>query len=145
MKLLLHCCCAPCSISCVNNFRSEGIKPHLFWYNPNIHPNTEYKSRYDCLQTYADNEKLILMLPSDESPVLKMQSQTRCQTCYKMRMEKTASFASKNGFDSFTTTLLISPYQDHELIKLVAEEAASKYSIEFLYRDFRPFFREGQA
>ncbi|MDR2542679.1 MAG: epoxyqueuosine reductase QueH, partial [Treponema sp.] len=40
---------------------------------------------------------------------------------------------------------LISPYQDHELIKLVAEEAASKYSIEFLYRDFRPFFREGQA
>ena len=49
------------------------------------------------------------------------------------------------GFDAFTTTLLVSPYQNHELLIQVAEEMAEKYGVKFLYRDFRPGFREGQA
>ena len=59
-------------------------------------------------------------------------------------MEQTARFAAEQGFDSFSTTLLISPYQNHELIKAVAEQAADKYGVSFLYRDFRPYFKEGQ-
>jgi predicted adenine nucleotide alpha hydrolase (AANH) superfamily ATPase len=61
-----------------------------------------------------------------------------------MRLEQTAKFAAENGYEAFTTTLLISPYQNHELIVKVAEETAKRYEVRFLYRDFRPLFREGQ-
>jgi len=164
MKLLLHTCCAPCSVSCVKNIRAEGVEPHLFWYNPNIHPYTEYSARRDCLNEFAHNEKLNLTLideyglrfflynaalPAMEYPAQLSQSakenESRCLKCYAIRLEKTAVFAAKEGFDSFTTTLLISPYQNHEAIKQTGEEMSSKYGIEFLYRDFRPLFREGQA
>jgi hypothetical protein len=155
---LLHCCCAPCSVSCVSSLREEGIEPHLFWYNPNIHPFTEYKSRRDYLSVFSKNENIKLTLLdeyglrfflSEVYPEKKDGSQERtltgCYKCYKIRLEKTAIFAIQEGFSSFTTTLLISPYQDHDTIKQIGEEIASKYGIEFLYRDFRPHFREGQT
>ena len=52
MKLLLHICCAPCSVACVKQLREEGIEPTGFWYNPNIHPFTEYRARRNCLTDY---------------------------------------------------------------------------------------------
>ena len=61
-----------------------------------------------------------------------------------MRLDKTAQKAKELGFDYFSTTLLISPYQNHEMIYEVAEDMAEKYGVKFLYKDFRPFFREGQ-
>jgi len=150
-KILLHCCCAPCSLSVVKSLREENIKPELFWYNPNIHPCAEYKERRDCLKNFAQNEDLQLINADEEyglrffinevSPDL----ENRCEKCYRMRLEKTASFAAGSGFESFSTTLLISPYQDHEAIKRIGEEAAQKYKVNFFYRDFRPMFREGQA
>ena len=73
------------------------------------------------------------------------ETKDRCKKCYSMRLEKTAAFAAQEGYDSFGTTLLISPYQDHEAIKLAGEEAAEKYGVNFLYRDFRPLFRESQS
>jgi len=157
MKLLLHCCCAPCSVSCIGSLRAEKIEPHLFWYNPNIHPYTEYKSRRDCLNEFAKSEKLALTSVDEYGLRVflnEVYSQTdgdlishpqRCKKCYRMRLEKTASFAAQERFSAFSTTLLISPYQDHEEIKRQGEEMAEKYGVEFLYRDFRPLFREGQA
>jgi predicted adenine nucleotide alpha hydrolase (AANH) superfamily ATPase len=68
----------------------------------------------------------------------------RCGYCYRTRLEKTAEFAKQNRFDAFTSTLFISPYQNHELMKEIALESAEKYGVEFLYRDFRPYFKEGQ-
>jgi predicted adenine nucleotide alpha hydrolase (AANH) superfamily ATPase len=68
----------------------------------------------------------------------------RCAFCYRLRLEKTARYAAENGCDAFSTTLLISPYQNHELIKEIAGELAVLYKVQFLYRDFRPRFREGQ-
>ena len=59
-------------------------------------------------------------------------------------MEETAKYAAANGFDSFTTSLLISPYQNHEMIISVGQAMGEKYGVEFLYRDFRPLFRDGQ-
>jgi predicted adenine nucleotide alpha hydrolase (AANH) superfamily ATPase len=61
-----------------------------------------------------------------------------------LRLEKTASFAAVNGYDAFSTTLLISPYQNHDFLKLNGEKLAAQYGVSFLYRDFRPRFREGQ-
>jgi len=150
MKLLLHCCCAPCSTSCLPALRGEGIEPELFWYNPNIHPYGEYSSRYGSLVNFADNENLKLKtideygLRTFLSEVLP-QDGGRCQKCYAMRMEKAAFTASQEGYTAFSTTLLVSPYQDHDAIKRTGTEAAAKYGVEFFYRDFRPFFREGQA
>lgn len=68
----------------------------------------------------------------------------RCAYCYQVRMEETARYAAEHGFDSFTTSLLISPYQNHEAICAVARAMGGEYGVEFLYRDFRPLFREGQ-
>jgi predicted adenine nucleotide alpha hydrolase (AANH) superfamily ATPase len=157
MKLLLHCCCAPCSVSCTGSLRAENIIPHLFWYNPNIHPYTEYKSRRDCLKEFAKNENLNLMLIDEyglriflgevfsEAKNPSVSYPDRCKLCYRIRLKKTASFAAQEGYTAFSTTLLISPYQDHEALKLTGEEMSEKYGVEFLYRDFRPLFREGQS
>ena len=149
MKLLLHTCCAPCSIMCIETLRREGIDPVLFWYNPNIHPFKEYKMRKNTLVEYADaiNAKLII---NNEYGLRKFieaifpEFDIRCGYCYRVRLEETAKFAAENGFDAFTSTLFVSPYQNHELLKLTAEAVAEKYGVKFLYRDFRPFFKEGQ-
>ena len=62
MKLLMHTCCAPCSVYCIDSLRAEGIEPDLYWFNPNIHPYTEYKMRRDTLIEYSKmiNIKLII-------------------------------------------------------------------------------------
>jgi len=166
MKILLHCCCAPCSVSCVKSLQAEGLDVSLFWHNPNIHPYTEYRARRDCLSEYAACEKLELELQDEyglrpflagvnrlypaESHLQLVNQQTelkkaRCCICYRMRLEKTASLAAEKGFSTFTTSLLISPYQDHEEIRLTGERVSAEYGIKFLYRDFRPLFREGQS
>ena len=68
----------------------------------------------------------------------------RCVKCYEMRLFETARAAKAQGFDSFTSSLFISPYQNHELMKEVAQRAAEEYGVEVLYRDFRPLFNAGQ-
>lgn len=72
--------------------------------------------------------------------------ETRCQDyCYPVRLEQTAKYAKENGFDTISTTLLVSPYQKHDVIHSLGEKIAKEYGLEFLYRDFRVGFREGQA
>lgn len=150
MKLLLHTCCAPCSVYCIESLRAEGIEPVLYWFNPNIHPYMEYKARRDCLVEYSKSIDLELIV--NEKYGLREfcrnvsdDIENRCQKyCYPVRMEETAKFAKENGFDAFTTTLFVSPYQRHEVIKKVCEEMAEKYGVTFLYRDFRDGFYEGQ-
>ena len=142
MKLLLHACCAPCSIQCVESVAAEGINVNLFWYNPNIYPSTEYRLRKDSLCLFAEKEKLSLIIEDGET--LFSAEENRCAFCYRTRLEKAARAASEKHFDAFSTTLLISPYQNHELIKQTGEELAADFGIEFFYRDFRPLFRKGQ-
>lgn len=150
MKLLMHTCCAPCSVYCIDSLRSEDIEPDLYWFNPNIHPYIEYKTRRDTLIEYSKmiNIKLIINENYGLEEFCKNtinDLSNRCKEyCYPVRLEQTVKFAKENGYDSFTTTLLVSPYQNHEAIIQVANKLAEKYGIEFLYRDFRVGFREGQ-
>jgi predicted adenine nucleotide alpha hydrolase (AANH) superfamily ATPase len=131
---------------------SDGAAPVLFWYGPNIHPFTEYKSRKDALTEFAAAKGLGLLTAGEYAlkPFVRevfdaMENKAlRCKICYKLRMERTAAFALENGYDAFSTSLLISPHQDHEALREVGEEAAGKYGLNFLYRDFRPFFRQGR-
>lgn len=68
----------------------------------------------------------------------------RCHICWKMRLAKTAELAKKEGFDAFTTTLLVSPYQDQETLIKIGKEFESEFGVRFLGEDFRSGFREAQ-
>lgn len=151
MKLLLHTCCAPCSVYCIDSLRGEGIEPTVYWFNPNIHPYMEYKLRRDCLREYTKSIGIEAIFQenyglSDFCKNVVSDLENRCQKyCYPVRLEQTAKYAKENGYDSFSTTLLVSPYQNHEMLRKVAEEMAKKYDVTFVYRDFRVGFRQGQA
>ena len=150
MKTLLHICCAPCANQCIELLKSEGIETTGFWYNPNIHPFTEYRARRNCLREYAESIGLPLIEKNDYAlrPFVREVAgdiANRCVKCYEMRLFETAKAAKEQGFDSFTSSLFISPYQNHELMKDVAERAAAEYGVEFLYRDFREVFKAGQT
>lgn len=149
MKLLLHACCAPCAIQCVESLRQERIQPALFWYSPNIHPFTEYRAREESLVRYAQEEGLQLAREGGYGLPLFLEkaggaSPARCVACYDLRLERTARYAAQNGYAAFCTTLLISPYQNRELLLETARRWADAYGVQFLDRDFRPLFRLGQ-
>lgn len=149
MKTLLHACCAPCANRPIAVLRQEGMDVVTFWYNPNIHPYTEYQARKATLEAYTKEigMKLIIGGTYDLRPFITSVAENidgRCGYCYRVRMEETAKYAAEHGFDSFTTSLLISPYQNHEAIIAVGTAMGEKYGVEFLPRDFRPLFREGQ-
>ena len=149
MKTLLHICCAPCANQCIDTLRNEGLAVSGFWYNPNIHPYTEYRERRNCLQNYAKEIDLTLILKDEYAlrPFVREVAEDldhRCGKCYEMRLFEAAKTAKEGGFDSFTSSLFISPYQNCDLMREVAERAAAEYGVEFLFRDFRPYFRAGQ-
>lgn len=151
MKLLLHTCCAPCSVYCIDSLRNEGIEPTVYWYNPNIHPYMEYKSRRDCLKEYASSINVNAIFEEDYGlrefcKNVACDLENRCKNyCYRVRLEQAAKYAKENGYTHFSTTLLVSIYQNHDAIIEIANEMTKKYGVEFLYRDFRVGFREGQA
>ncbi len=149
MRLLLHTCCAPCSVYCTEELQKENIDITSYWYNPNIHPFIEYSSRLNCLIEFNKLKKIPLIIENNygldefcRNVINKLDN--RCGYCYLLRLEKTALYAKENGFDAFSTTLLISPYQDHELLKRTGEMLEKKYNIKFYYKDFRSGFRYGQ-
>ncbi len=146
MKTLLHTCCAPCLIYPFETLskREDCVIP--FFYNPNIHPYTEYKARRDCFDKFAptlSNQYEIL----DEYDLINFcrnisgKEQDRCLYCYRERLSKTAQITAAKGFEAFTTTLLVSPYQNFELIISIGEEEGRKAGVKFLSEDFRDGFR----
>lgn len=149
MKLLLHICCAPCSIMCIEKLREENISVTGFWYNINIHPYMEYKQRRDTLKEYSKMIDLNVIY-KDEYGLREFTKNTinnldnRCRYCYYSRLDEVARYAKENGYDAFCTSLLISPFQKHDLIKEVGKSLEKKYGIKFYYYDFRPYFKEGR-
>ena len=149
MKLLMHACCAPCSVYCIDELRKENIEPTIYWYNPNIHPYKEYEARRDCLIEYTKsiNVKCIIEDEYGLDEFCKNVSNnlnSRCvDYCYLVRLRKTFEYAKEHGYDAVTTTLLYSIYQKHEFIKKLCEDLSKEFEIEFLYRDFRYGFWAG--
>jgi len=149
MKLLLHACCAPCSVYCVETLRSAGIEPTMFLYNPNIHPFQEYEARRNCLKEYSKMMNLKAIFDDEygldefcKNVINKLE--TRCfDYCYPVRLRKAFQYAKDNGYDAVSTTLLYSIYQKHDYIKQYCEKLSEEFGIEFLYRDFRVGFWEG--
>ena len=149
MKLLMHTCCAPCSVYCIDELRLMGIEPTLYWYNPNIHPYTEYVARRDCVKEYAKRVGVDVIF-NDEYGLdefcknVANNLNARCVNyCYPVRLRRTFEYAKANGYDTVTTTLLYSIYQKHGFIKKLMEDLSKEFDIDFLYIDFRKGFWKG--
>ncbi len=162
MKILLHMCCSNCTLYPVKTMRNDDHKLTGFWYNPNIHPVDEHNSRLDSLKTLADKWRIDMIYDEGYKPeeyfdlfsengsdstrsMAIPPAPERCRKCYTLRLDKTAKEAQKQGFDAFTTTLLISPYQDFEQITATGKELENKYNVAFHLKDFRPHFRDAIA
>jgi len=118
------------------------------FYNPNIHPYLEYRRRLDALTSYADQEGLTIIGEDAYSLDLFLRQvvfreEERCRYCYLLRLSHAARIAKKGRFDAFTTTLLYSRYQKHDLIREIALDVAVTQGIPFFYRDFRVGWSEG--
>ena len=149
-KVLLHTCCAPCSVSCTQPLLQEGVELTAFWYNPNIHPFKEYEARRDCFVEYMNSLNIPFVLKENYGLREFVKNvaddiDSRCIYCYEHRLEETAKMASDNGFDAFTSTLFASIYQNHDMMKSAAERFAKKYGVDMpivraacavLYEDF---------
>jgi len=148
--MLLHACCGPCSCFTTERLAEEGIKPTLYFYNPNIHPYQEYRRRWEGLQQLAGLRQLeVIREPGDEIEDflrhVAPDPTKRCAFCYQLRLGKTAAKAKELGFQTFGTTLLISPYQNREMLCEIGHSLARQYGLEFHDEDFRPGFRRSQA
>ncbi len=144
----MHICCANCAIYPFSFLKEKGFKVKGFFYNPNIHPYTEYKKRLDTLKEYEKISGLEVIY-KDEYKLEEFLRQVvfreniRCRFCYNMRLEETAKVAKDLGFKYFTTTLLYSVYQDHEFLKSLCDALAKRYDLQFLYFDFREGWLSG--
>ncbi|MCX5714739.1 MAG: epoxyqueuosine reductase QueH [Candidatus Omnitrophica bacterium] len=148
MKILLHTCCAPCLIYPLEQLRDRGFQVKGLFYNPNIHPFAEYKARKAAVENLAKERQVEVMYP-EYAPVeffqavnLKEEAPARCSICWSLRLKRTAQMAKAEGLDAFTTTLLVSPYQDQEVLKAIGLKTAQVEGVEFYYEDFRPGFRK---
>ncbi|AKL97934.1 epoxyqueuosine reductase QueH [Endomicrobium proavitum] len=145
-RLLLHICCAPCSASAADVLKNN-FDVSFYWFNPNIYDQKEYEIRKENAKRFA-KELGVNFYEEDgfiyDGKKWKQESSLICENCYKLRLEKTAKFAKDNNFDAFSTSLLSSPYQKHELIKQISQKLSLEYKIDFVYKDFRPKFYEGK-
>jgi predicted adenine nucleotide alpha hydrolase (AANH) superfamily ATPase len=133
----------------LQTLRGRGFRIHGLWFNPNIHPFTEYRSRLDALVRLQELWGLDIEYAGEYGLTGFLRNvvnheEDRCRYCYFVRLEAAAAKAKELGADAFTTTLLVSPYQNFELIREAGRELQEKYAVEFYYEDFRPGFAEGR-
>lgn len=140
-KLLLHCCCAPCSSAVIEKLK-QYFDITYFFYNPNIYPESEYLLRRDEFKkldvnvvelTYSHNEFLKVVNGYENEK----EGGARCRICIAQRLDKTFEYATINNFDIVTTTLSISPHKDAEFINMLGESLQEKYGVKYLHADFK--------
>ncbi len=148
MKLLLHTCCGPCSIYPVKILREMDMDVMGFFYRHNIHPYQECQKREETLKQYADSIDLKVIYQQGYEMEKFIQSvvfreKDRCRYCYYDRLKATALVAKKGKFKAFSTTLLYSKFQNHELIRDTGVALGKKYGLTFFYHDFREGWKDG--
>lgn len=141
-SVLLHVCCAHCAAYCVQHWRALGHDVTAYWYNPNIHPYQEYQHRLEAMRTLTDSLAVPLVVSQVYDSVRYFRAVVgaeppRCRHCFRLRLARTAEAARELGCAAFTTTLVISPHQKHELVRETGEDLAVVSGIPFLYADLR--------
>jgi predicted adenine nucleotide alpha hydrolase (AANH) superfamily ATPase len=148
-RVLLHICCAPCAVYSVQTLKAEGFEVTGLFYNPNIHPAAEYVRRRDTLRQFeAELGIKVIYKDAGYDPQIWFREVTfreanRCFHCYRVRLEKTLFIAKHGRFEYFSSTLLYSTKQKHEVIASLARDLAADGPNRFLYRDFRVGWQEG--
>ncbi len=148
MKVLLHICCAPCAIYPLGLLREQGFEVMGFFYRHNIHPYTECRKREEALRQYAETSALRVIYQQGydlEGFIQKMvfREASRCRICYHERLKAAAHIARRGKFDRFTSTLLYSRHQNHELIREIGESTGKQLGVPFYYADFREGWKTG--
>ncbi len=148
MKVLLHICCAPCAIYPVKVLRAKDFDIVGFFYKHNIHPYLECVKRQETLQSYAEKIDLNVIFQKgyDLEGFLRnvaFRESVRCSYCYHERLSCTALTAKRGKFDYFTSTLLYSKFQNHDMLKSMGEAIGKSAGIPFYYADFRVGWNEG--
>ena len=148
-SVLVHCCCAHCAAYTVEYWREQGYEVNALWYNPNIHPYTEHQNRLEAMKSLAQKMDLPLTISEGYDMIEYFRrvvghESERCQHCFRLRLSKIAETARQMNFSAFTTTLLISPHQKHELLREIGEELAEEEGVEFLYADLRKHYSDSR-
>lgn len=149
MRILLHTCCAPCLVHPYDDMTAQGHEVTALFFNPNIQPYSEYLRRLDAFNVYTRDNAVpaVTVNPSDGMEqwlreIVYREAQ-RCKVCFHHRLEFTARMAADQGFDAFSTTLLYSRFQKHDLLKTVGEAVSEQTGIPFHYVDWRTGWNEG--
>ncbi len=133
----------------LDDLRSEGHEITAVFFNPNIHPYTEYLRRFDAFTVYTSGNSVRVLTEDFQEGMeewfreVVFREAQRCRLCFNFRIDRIARLAETKGFDAFSTTLLYSRFQKHELLKSVCEAVSEKYGIPFVYRDWRTGWNEG--
>ena len=148
MKVLIHTCCGPCSIYPVEAIKASGLEVMGFFYRHNIHPYSECLKRQENLEAYARQIGLRLIIQEGYDLEGFIQNvvyreKDRCTYCYHDRLRTTALLAKRGKFDYFTSTLLYSKFQNHDLVKSIGESIQKSTGVPFFYEDFRSGWKEG--
>ena len=148
MRILLHICCGPCAAYPVKTLKENGHEITGYFYNPNIHPYKEFMRRLETAQEFAGKAGIELIADKEYELETFLRNalinlDKRCSYCYESRLRQAAKFAKQNGYECFSTSLLVSPYQKHDIIKATCEKIALEEKIPFLYVDFRDGWNEG--
>jgi len=150
MKLLLHICCAPCLIYPLERLREKKIEVVGVFFNPNVHGFNEHSKRKQAVEDFCRVENTAVFYPEYkpreffEAVYSKSGRQQRCSECWNLRLSRAADLAKLKKADAFSTTLLVSPYQDHALLKEIGHKAAAEKGIDFYYEDFRSGFKDAR-
>jgi len=148
-SVLIHCCCAHCAAYTVDYWRRQEYEVSALWYNPNIHPYTEHQHRLEAMKSLAQRVSLPLIVAEGYDITayfhqVEGHESQRCQYCFRLRLSKTADTACQAGFNAFTTTLLISPHQKHDLLRETGKALAEQKGIDFLYADVRKHYSDSR-
>ncbi len=148
MRLLLHICCGPCAVYPLQQLRLQGHEVAGFFYNPNIHPYQEFRRRVEAVKQLGNHSGCFMEIDenyglTDFLQRVVFHEQERCPRCYDMRLLRTVQTAVANKIEAFSTTLLYSRYQNHQLLVSKCERLAEEYGVTFHYEDFRSGWQQG--
>jgi predicted adenine nucleotide alpha hydrolase (AANH) superfamily ATPase len=138
-KILIHTCCADCFLNSLNYLKEESLINETteiisFFYNPNIHPISEYRERLNALKKILPkNIKLIVPDYRPDEYFEKIKNvNNRCESCWDLRIQKVFEFAKEKEITDVTTTLLVSHYQSRDKILKIGKDYELKYNINFI-------------